>query len=591
MSNFNIKKKKEIKNFEKNNESKIKKEKIELNFDLINGEPGYLYNLQLDHLDNKISSNTFSFSKQNQFINLLKYKCDYSFEKEQKLNLILEIKHDMNVDKYPINTTIGEIIGNVNSSKIFEIKGNLSKEILEIKAQKIKKDVKYLTIHFNLKIVPNKFNDTITEEQKDEYLTMEKNKLYFAVEQNNKRLYESETFTDDGKFNIIQIPVDILSNNFSILFFNWRNQNLCTINTSINELTDNVKNGQIFFSKQISLTEKLCIYNFSSIKEKITFLDYINKGIKIALDIGIDFTGSNGPPDEPDSLHFWDENEHNKKNPYEKAIISCGTIMANYDYDKLFPVYGFGAIIKGQKNANMCFNINFKADPNIKYIDNILKEYHKCLNKIIFSGPTHFAPIINKIIEDIKNHNDISEYQVLMILTDGMIDDLQDTIDALVEGSFYPLSIIIIGIGNADFSKMEQLDGDEIPLISRKGIKRQRDLVQFVPFNKYEGDEIKLREEVLEEIPRQVIEYYTLNFIYPELLNNESNNKNNEKEKNNNNNVLKRNESLIYEGSYNPLMNMYFNTDINIEKQNEDNKYDNYYEIKRKFGAPINYTQ
>jgi hypothetical protein len=105
-----------------------------------------------------------------------------------------------------------------------------------------------------------------------------------------------------------------------------------------------------------------------------------------------------------------------------------------------------------------------------------------------------------------------------MILTDGIIQDMTDTIDALVEASYYPLSVIIIGIGNTNFAKMEQLDGDEIPLISRKGIKRQRDLVQFVPFNKYEGDINKLVYEVLEEIPRQVIEYYTLNYLYPDMI-------------------------------------------------------------------------
>jgi hypothetical protein len=117
-----------------------------------------------------------------------------------------------------------------------------------------------------------------------------------------------------------------------------------------------------------------------------------------------------------------------------------------------------------------------------------------------------------------EEQNDPREYQVLMILTDGIIQDMTDTIDALVEASYYPLSVIIIGIGNTNFAKMEQLDGDEIPLISRKGIKRQRDLVQFVPFNKYEGDTNKLVYEVLEEIPRQVIEYYTLNYVYPDMI-------------------------------------------------------------------------
>jgi len=39
----------------------------------------------------------------------------------------------------------------------------------------------------------------------------------------------------------------------------------------------------------------------------------------------------------------------------------------------------------------------------------------------------------------------------LLILTDGVIQDLNATIDEVVRGSVLPLSIIIVGIGNADF--------------------------------------------------------------------------------------------------------------------------------------------
>ena len=106
-----------------------------------------------------------------------------------------------------------------------------------------------------------------------------------------------------------------------------------------------------------------------------------------------------------------------------------------------------------------------------------------CMDKIYFACPTYFAPIINKIVNDIKLRKDILDYQLLMVLTDGMIQDLEDTIEALVEGSFYPLSVIIIGIGDYDFSKMEQLDGDEIPIKSKKtGMKRLRDLGTIYPF-------------------------------------------------------------------------------------------------------------
>ena len=52
-----------------------------------------------------------------------------------------------------------------------------------------------------------------------------------------------------------------------------------------------------------------------------------------------------------------------------------------------------------------------------------------------------------------------------MILTDGVINDLKPTIDALVEASELPLSVIIVGIGKEDFKDMEILDGDEIPLV------------------------------------------------------------------------------------------------------------------------------
>ena len=101
-----------------------------------------------------------------------------------------------------------------------------------------------------------------------------------------------------------------------------------------------------------------------------------------------------------------------------------------------------------------------------------------------------------------------------MILTDGKIDDIDNTIDELVASSFLPLSVIIIGIGNADFSSMVELDADGKLLINSKGVKASRDIVQFVPFIKYESNPELLANEVLAEIPRQMVEYYEQNEIF-----------------------------------------------------------------------------
>ena len=43
---------------------------------------------------------------------------------------------------------------------------------------------------------------------------------------------------------------------------------------------------------------------------------------------------------------------------------------------------------------------------------------------------------------------------------------MQPTIDEIVKASGLPLSIIIVGVGDADFEAMEQLDGDVSPLYS-----------------------------------------------------------------------------------------------------------------------------
>ena len=87
----------------------------------------------------------------------------------------------------------------------------------------------------------------------------------------------------------------------------------------------------------------------------ISFEHYIKNG-QINLDIAIDYTKSNHLPNNPDSLHYL---KKEGGNDYEKAIKSCGKIIANYDYDQLFPVYGFGGIPPNSDKVSHCFNINF----------------------------------------------------------------------------------------------------------------------------------------------------------------------------------------------------------------------------------------
>jgi len=70
------------------------------------------------------------------------------------------------------------------------------------------------------------------------------------------------------------------------------------------------------------------------------------------------------------------------------------------------------------------------------------------------------------------------KYTICLILADGVIMDLDKTIDTIVQGSDLPLSIIIVGIGNAEFDQMDKLDGDTKELYSHKfKCSSKRDIV------------------------------------------------------------------------------------------------------------------
>ena len=115
-------------------------------------------------------------------------------------------------------------------------------------------------------------------------------------------------------------------------------------------------------------------------------------------------------------------------------------------------------------------------------------------------------------IQFIIENKSINYYEILMILTDGIINDMKETLKLIVDCSLLPLSIIIIGIGNSHFDDMKILDGDEIPLTDFDDRVSKRDLVQFVEYEKFKqkNNNKELADEVLKEIPRQVEEYYAM---------------------------------------------------------------------------------
>ena len=68
------------------------------------------------------------------------------------------------------------------------------------------------------------------------------------------------------------------------------------------------------------------------------------------------------------------------------------------------------------------------------------------------------------------------------------------------------MSIVIVGVGNEDFTKMRQLDDADV--VDSHGNKPSRDIVRFVEHRKYKNNRAGLSKETLEEIPGQVTSFY-----------------------------------------------------------------------------------
>ena len=344
-------------------------------------------------------------------------------------------------------------------------------------------------------------------------------------------VYQSESIIFDSKetthWNIISISVNKLCNgDKDKLIF-----------AEIFRATNGLKSfGNCFFSLNAANTCALALNLHSSgsdrsmlklvsfrYVEKHSFLDYILGGCEISMIVGIDFTKSNKNPDQEDSLHY---QSTDKPNEYVSAIREVGNTLQYYDSDKKIPAFGFGAKLPPNFDVvSHCFALNGNIfEPDNEGISDLLEKYSKMVKNVHFHGPTLFSDLMRTTIQYASSKNltqDSQQYYILLILTDGIINDLEQTIDEFAVASSLPISIVIVGVGTEDFSMMKILDADDQPLFSKKyNTAITRDLVQFVPYKNFKGKAHALAREVLYEIPNQFKLFMESKNILPNVGNN-----------------------------------------------------------------------
>ncbi|KAK4489009.1 hypothetical protein RD792_004801 [Penstemon davidsonii] len=184
--------------------------------------------------------------------------------------------------------------------------------------------------------------------------------------------------------------------------------------------------------------------------------------------VGIDFTKSN---EWTGARSFHRRSLHhigNERNPYEQAISIIGGTLSKFDEDNLIPCYGFG---DASTHDQEVFSF-FPDDRFCEGFEEVLGRYRELVPQLRLAGPTSFAPVIEMAITIVEQSG--GQYHVLLIIADGQVTRSVDTdrgqlspqerktVEAIVKASEYPLSIILVGVGDGPWDMMMEFD-DNIP--------------------------------------------------------------------------------------------------------------------------------
>ncbi|CAI5729845.1 unnamed protein product [Hyaloperonospora brassicae] len=152
------------------------------------------------------------------------------------------------------------------------------------------------------------------------------------------------------------------------------------------------------------------------------------------------------------------------QNPYEDVIETIGKTLRDFDKDNLIPVYGFG----DELTCDRAVFTFAQSDDQVGFpLEGLRSRYREVVRDVVMAGPTSFAPIINEAVNIV---NRTGKYHILVIIADGQVTRSVDipahavsktekeTIDAIACASNFPLSIVMVGVGDGPWESMIYFD-------------------------------------------------------------------------------------------------------------------------------------
>ncbi|OHT00393.1 hypothetical protein TRFO_32992 [Tritrichomonas foetus] len=223
----------------------------------------------------------------------------------------------------------------------------------------------------------------------------------------------------------------------------------------------------------------ICNFNSQVIAniERPRFNDYQLKGIKISSMFAIDFSSS-----KVSML------KTNKVNHIENGIFTYGNLI-NELFENLnkicssCPVTGYAfADFKGEKIIPLRLKNNTAQFSSIKLL---MKAYGKIRDTVSYPREAPLAPVIRKARSIATEHwNQSKTITLIIVLTNGLISDLQNVVDELVDAENEPICMIMALLGGTRRELEKAFNPSKNELMNSEGKCTNRLMATLINYQK-----------------------------------------------------------------------------------------------------------
>ena len=233
---------------------------------------------------------------------------------------------------------------------------------------------------------------------------------------------------------------------------------------------------------------------------------YLSQGeLELDLMVAVDFTRNNMQIDDSDYqdarsfLHRI--RRSGKMNGYQLALSTIGKVFEELEsIEKCSHIWGFGAQdLKGNVKNRLRMG---KDKGRVSGVGGLLNAYNETATSNISLGDQKdLRSTLYTAIARAEMNSSAAKlnYSVLLVLCcEGMVHELNETLEQICEASYTPLSIIFVGVGGGNFADFQDMANEQTT--SPSGMEFMRECVSFFRLDEYRQDPNKLLKSALQNV-------------------------------------------------------------------------------------------